>query len=85
MQPHPKGGFCCRFAQFFLEPLFTASMVEREINAVNSENDKNLQNDSWRLYQLEKSLADPDHDYNKFGTGWFIFLRDHSMVLVYLF
>lgn len=58
-----------RFAQFFLEPLFTPSMTGREINAVNSENDKNLQNDSWRFHQLEKSLANPKHDFSKFGTG----------------
>ena len=61
--------FVSRFAQFFLEPLFTESATEREINAVNSENDKNLQSDSWRFYQLDKSLANPDHDYSKFGTG----------------
>ena len=36
---------------------------------MNSENDKNLQSDSWRFYQLDKSLANPDHDYSKFGTG----------------
>lgn len=58
-----------RFAQFFLEPLFTASATEREINAVDSENDKNLQSDCWRFHQLEKSLSKLEHDYNKFGTG----------------
>ncbi|KAK6178603.1 hypothetical protein SNE40_013354 [Patella caerulea] len=58
-----------RFSQFFRCPLFTPSATEREVNAVNSENDKNLQNDSWRVLQLEKSLANPKHDYSKFGTG----------------
>jgi len=58
-----------RFAQFFVEPLFTASATEREVNAVNSENDKNLQNDTWRLNQLDKSTAKPGHPYTKFGTG----------------
>ncbi|XP_052772336.1 insulin-degrading enzyme-like [Mya arenaria] len=67
--PEYLNGALDRFAQFFLEPLFTATATEREINAVNSENDKNLQNDSWRIYQLEKSLSNPSHDYNKFGTG----------------
>jgi insulysin len=61
--------FYSRFAQFFLSPLFTASATEREVNAVNSENDKNLQSDSWRLYQLEKATADPKHPFSKFGTG----------------
>ena len=31
-----------RFSQFFLSPLFTESGTEREINAVNNENAKNL-------------------------------------------
>ncbi|XP_041369113.1 insulin-degrading enzyme-like [Gigantopelta aegis] len=67
--PDDLPGALDRFAQFFLSPLFTASATEREVNAVNSENDKNLQSDQWRLMQLEKSLANPDHDYSKFGTG----------------
>lgn len=43
--------------------------MDREVNAVNSEHEKNIQNDYWRLAQLEKSTADPDHDFSKFGTG----------------
>lgn len=58
-----------RFAQFFLCPLFTESATEREVMAVNSENDKNLQDDMWRISMLDKSTGDPDHDYSKFGTG----------------
>ena len=58
-----------RFAQFFLQPMFTESATEREVNAVNSENDKNLKNDQWRLHQLEKATSDPNHDFFKFGTG----------------
>ena len=37
------------FAQFFIAPLFTTSATERELNAVDSENAKNLQNDYWRF------------------------------------
>ena len=58
-----------RFAQFFLCPLFTETATEREVNAVNSEHEKNIPNDSWRLDQLEKSTAKKDHAFNKFGTG----------------
>ncbi|XP_050431882.1 insulin-degrading enzyme isoform X2 [Adelges cooleyi] len=58
-----------RFAQFFLEPLFTTSATEREINAVNSEHEKNVADDFWRLAQLEKNAADSNHAYNQFGTG----------------
>ena len=37
-----------RFAQFFICPLFNKDSVDREMNAVDSENKKNLQNDMWR-------------------------------------
>jgi insulysin len=58
-----------RFSQFFIEPLFDPSGKDREIRAVDSENKKNLQNDTWRLYQLSKSLSNPEHPYHKFSTG----------------
>ena len=53
---------------------------------MNSENDKNLQADQWRVHQLEKSLADPKHDYHKFGTGnrvgneWKFGFHNHSFL-----
>ncbi|KAK0556291.1 metalloprotease [Tilletia horrida] len=58
-----------RFAQFFLKPLFNDSCAEREVRAVDSEHKKNLQDDMWRGFQLEKSLSDPAHPYSNFGTG----------------
>lgn len=39
------------------------------MNAVNSEHEKNIPNDGWRLDQLERSTAKKDHAFNKFGTG----------------
>ncbi|KAG7298348.1 hypothetical protein JYU34_017950 [Plutella xylostella] len=57
------------FAQFFIAPLFTESATEREINAVNSEHEKNTSSDTWRLDQLNKSSASKEHPYHKFGTG----------------
>ena len=63
--------FCyiCRFAQFFLCPLFDESCKDREVNAVDSEHEKNLMNDAWRLFQLEKATGNPNHPFSKFGTG----------------
>lgn len=58
-----------RFAQFFICPLFSESATNRELNAINSENDKNIMNDSRRVYMLEKSLCHPGHDFSKFSTG----------------
>lgn len=58
-----------RFAQFFIAPLFTPEFTEREANAVNSENQKNLENDDWREYQLRNSLYRAGHPANHFSTG----------------
>ncbi|XP_070539954.1 insulin-degrading enzyme-like [Ptychodera flava] len=65
---HLKGALD-RFAQFFLCPLFNEDAKGREVNAVESENHKNLKSDIWRLFQLDKATADPNHPYSKFGTG----------------
>ncbi|KAI9477913.1 MAG: Metalloenzyme, LuxS/M16 peptidase-like protein [Benjaminiella poitrasii] len=58
-----------RFAQFFISPLFSDSCTERELKAVDSEHKKNRQQDTWRMFQLEKSLSNPDHPFCHFGTG----------------
>jgi len=58
-----------RFSGFFTCPLLTASGASRELDAVDSENSKNLQSDAWRDNQLDKCTSDPTHPYSKFGTG----------------
>lgn len=58
-----------RFSQFFIAPLFSKSCQDREINAVDSENKKNLQSDMWRLYQLDKFTSNSAHPYSGFSTG----------------
>lgn len=68
-----------RFAQFFIAPLFSASCKDREIRAVDSENKKNLQNDMWRLHQLDRSLSNPDHPVSKFSTGNLITLETEPL------
>lgn len=45
------------------------STLDRELQAVDSENKKNLQSDLWRLMQLNKSLSNPAHPYHHFSTG----------------
>jgi insulysin len=67
--PSPLRGALDRFSQFFIEPLFLSSTLDRELRAVDSENKKNLQNDTWRLHQLDKSLSNPEHPYCHFSTG----------------
>ncbi|KAF8743460.1 Peptidase M16, partial [Rhizoctonia solani] len=58
-----------RFSGFFHSPLFSESCTSRELNAVDSENKKNRQNDVWRIHQLNKSLSKMGHPWAKFGTG----------------
>ncbi|KAG0266792.1 Insulinase (Peptidase M16) [Mortierella polycephala] len=65
-----------RFAQFFISPAFSENCKDRELRAVDSEHKKNLQSDSWRLFQLEKDLSSPDHPYSQFGTGNLETLQD---------
>jgi insulysin len=65
-----------RFSQFFIAPLFLPSSTERELQAVDSEHAKNLQNDMWRSFQLNKSLCRKDHPYSKFGSGNLKTLKD---------
>ena len=73
--PSPLLGGLDRFSQFFVEPLFLESTLDRELRAVDSENKKNLQNDGWRLFQLEKSLSNPNHPFCHFSTGNFEILK----------
>ena len=78
-QKGPLYGALDRFAQFFVAPLFLESTLDRELRAVDSENKKNLQSDQWRLSQLSKTLANPDHPYHKFSTGNLKTLRDDPL------
>ncbi|CAK0787227.1 hypothetical protein CVIRNUC_010443 [Coccomyxa viridis] len=58
-----------RFAQFFISPLISADGVDREVNAVDSEHNKNLNTDAWRKIQLWRHVANPQHPINRFATG----------------
>ena len=58
-----------RFGSFFTSPLFTESATGRELNAIESENAKNLQSDTFRVFQISKSRANKNHPFSKFFTG----------------
>jgi insulysin len=57
------------FSHFFIDPLFDSNSVSREINAVNSEHSKNINNDGWKLYQLQLYLTNKNSELNTFPTG----------------
>jgi secreted Zn-dependent insulinase-like peptidase len=67
--PFLPPGALDRFAQFFISPLFTDSATAREMQAVDSENNKNLQNDAWRLHQIHCASAKPGHPLGRFRCG----------------
>ena len=58
-----------RFAQFFISPRFNKDSVDREINAINSENNKNINNDLWRLNRFFKSQLNSQSPFSQFTTG----------------
>ena len=58
-----------RFANFFICSKFDENSVEREINAIEGEFNKNLNNDVWRLSNLKKMESNPKSVFHKFSTG----------------
>ncbi|KAK1470436.1 peptidase M16 inactive domain-containing protein [Colletotrichum tamarilloi] len=67
--PSPLKEALHRFAENFISPLFSKDTIDRELQAVHSEHQKNTQLDSWRLEQVEKSLSNHKHPYHRFATG----------------
>ena len=57
------------FASMFDIPLFETQYVDKEINAINSEHEKNINNDQWINYEIIKTESTDEHPYNSFGTG----------------
>ncbi|EIW56019.1 LuxS/MPP-like metallohydrolase [Trametes versicolor FP-101664 SS1] len=76
IRPTELAGGLPRLAAFFHAPLFTESLTAREINAVDSEFKRNLQNDPRRVLQITKNLSVQGHPWRKFGTGNYVSLSD---------
>lgn len=58
-----------RFAQFFIAPLFSPSGIQREMNAIDQEYAKNIQQDGWRFYYVQKALENSEHPNSQFDIG----------------
>ncbi len=58
-----------RFAQFFIAPLFDASYVDHEKNAVNAEYLAKINDDARREWDVYRSLFNPDHPAANFSVG----------------
>jgi insulysin len=57
------------FSRFFIDPIFHSDSIDRELNAVNSEHQKNINNDAWKHFQLSLDLANKNSPINTFMTG----------------
>ena len=57
------------FSRFFIDPLFDKKLVDREVNAVNSEHNKNINNDFWLIRQVILNLSKKNSAINSFSTG----------------
>lgn len=69
VRPAAFEGALDRFAQFFIAPLFTPEFSEREVNAVHSEYQVNLENDGWREFALRNSVYREGHPARNFNIG----------------
>ncbi len=58
-----------RFSQFFAAPLFNEEALDKERQAVDSEYKLKLNDDSRRLYQVQKETVNPLHPFAKFSVG----------------
>lgn len=57
------------FSHFFIDPLFKASEVGRELHAVDQEHSKNIQSDSRRKWMIFKETGNQNHPNRAFATG----------------
>lgn len=65
-----------RFSQFFISPLFSESLTQREKNAVDAEYKAKLTDESRRNNQALKTLVNPKHPYSHFSVGSLDTLKD---------
>jgi len=58
-----------KFSQFFIDPLLNKKYVDKEINAVNSESEKNKLDDLWITQEILRTLAVEKHPINHYSCG----------------
>eukprot|EP00756_Hemistasia_phaeocysticola_P061752 Hpha_TRINITY_DN5165_c0_g1::TRINITY_DN5165_c0_g1_i1::g.193167::m.193167/K01408/IDE, ide; insulysin len=57
------------FAQFFIAPLFTEGATDRELMAIESEDQKNEASDYMLFFMFLKDMTDTAHPASRFGNG----------------
>ena len=76
IKPSAYEGALDRFSQFFIAPLFSESLTQREKNAVDAEYRAKLKTESRRNNQALKTLINPEHPYSRFTVGSLDTLKD---------
>ena len=76
IKPSAYEGALDRFSQFFITPLFSESLTQREKNAVDAEYKAKLKTESRRNSQALKTLINPEHPYSRFTVGNLDTLKD---------
>lgn len=57
------------FSHFFIDPLFNEEAVNKEVDAVNSEYEIDVSDDSWKLFHLFSILSSESHPVSRFSIG----------------
>jgi insulysin len=57
------------FMYFFIDPLLKKECIDREVNAVDSESKKNLQDDNWVINEISKKIYQDKHPINHYTCG----------------
>lgn len=76
IKPSAYEGALDRFSQFFISPLFSEKLTQREKNAVDAEYKAKLKTESRRNTQALKTLINPEHPYSHFTVGNLDTLKD---------
>ncbi|MCB5160663.1 insulinase family protein [Marinomonas algarum] len=76
VKPLAFEGALDRFSQFFIAPLFSEELTQREKNAVDAEYKAKLKEEGRRNAQAFKTLINPDHPYSHFTVGNLDTLKD---------
>lgn len=66
------------FSELFIEPSFNETYIDKEVNAVNSEFEKNCQLDSQKKEHILRKVSDPNSYFFRFRTGNNITLQDYA-------
>ncbi|MEM7174848.1 MAG: insulinase family protein [Chlamydiota bacterium] len=64
------------FSHMFIDPLFQASSVGRELHAIEQEHALTLEHDCYRIRAVEKATGNPNHPEATFNCGNLASLKD---------